>query len=201
MDFTTVSANLRKKGYAVSVFAHKEDAADSLNRAIDGQTVGFGGSMTLSAMGLHDLLSAHNVVYNHARKPDNLSVLETRKAACRANVYLSSVNGLAETGEIVNIDGTGNRVAAISFGPEKVYLVIGRNKLAPTLQDAIDRARNVAAPRNAQRLSCRTPCAASGEKCFDCQSPDRICRVLTLLLEKPSGADYEVVLIDEDLGY
>lgn len=201
MDFTSVSANLKKKGYLVSVFARKEDAADYLNRVIDGKTVGFGGSVTLRTMGLHELLSAHNTLYNHDRKPAQLSVMETRRAASRAEVYLSSVNGLAETGEIVNIDGTGNRVAAISFGPEKVYLIVGRNKLVPTLQDAIDRARNVAAPRNAQRLARRTPCAASGERCFDCQSPDRICRIMTLLLEKPSGADYEVVLIDEDLGY
>lgn len=200
-DFALLAANLEKKGYRVSTFATAADAAVYLDREIDGTTVGFGGSVTLHQMNLFPLLARHNTIYWHDEKPENMTIMETRRAATHAAVYLSSVNGLAETGEIVNIDGTGNRVAAISFGPEKVYLLAGRNKIAPTLPDAITRARNVAAPRNCQRLSRRTPCAVKGDKCFDCQSPDRICRVMTLLLEKPSGAEYEVILIDEELGY
>ena len=118
-----------------------------------------------------------------------------------APVYISSANGVAETGELVNIDGTGNRVAATLYGPEKVYFIVGLNKLAPTLEAAIDRARNVAAPKNAQRLGTRTPCAADG-KCHDCKSPARICRALVVHMGAPKGFEKcEIVLVGESLGY
>ena len=127
--------------------------------------------------------------------------METRTAACRAEIYISSVNAISENGEIVNIDNTGNRVAAISYGPEKVYLVIGSNKVADTLESAIYRARNVASPMNAKRLNRKTPCAVKGDKCYDCNSPERICRNLSVLWTKPTGAIYEIILINESLGY
>ena len=118
-----------------------------------------------------------------------------------AQVYITSVNGLAETGELINIDGAGNRVAGTLFGHEKVYFVVGRNKLAPTYDQALWRARNIAAPKNAQRLKCKTPCAVKGDRCYDCKSPDRICRGLVVLWEAMMGMEMEVVLVDEDLGY
>ena len=116
-------------------------------------------------------------------------------------VYLTSANGLAETGEIVNIDGTGNRVSGMLFGHKKVYFVVGRNKLAPDYDGALWRARNIAAPKNAQRLGTRTPCAARGDRCYDCKSPQRICRGLVVLWEAMKGCETEVVLVDEELGY
>ena len=192
---------LRARGYEVSIFESAELAAQYLDSAIDGQTVGMGGSVTLHQLQLFERLSAHNTVYWHDKKPDHLSVMETRTAAARADIYISSVNAISQTGEIVNIDHTGNRVAAISYGPEKIYLVIGVNKLAPTLEDAIHRARHVAAPLNAQRLKRNTPCAVHGDRCYDCRSPERICRNLSILLTKPAGAAYEVLLINESLGY
>ena len=112
-----------------------------LNGQIDGATVGFGGSLTLHQMHLFPLLAAHNTVFWHDETPAGMTVMQTRTAAARAEGYLSSVNGISETGEIVNIDHTGNRVAAISYGPARVYLVVGANKVAPTLAAAIDRAR------------------------------------------------------------
>ena len=122
--------------------------------------------------------------------------------AAAAPIYLTSVNGLAETGELINIDGTGNRVASTIFGHEEVYFLIGRNKLAPDYDAALWRARNIASPKNAHRLGCKTPCAVKGDKCYDCSSPERICRALAVLWEKPKGIGRaEVVLIDEDLGY
>ena len=113
----------------------------------------------------------------------------------------SSVNGLAETGEIINIDGTGNRVAAIFYGHKKVYLVVGKNKIAPDYEKALWRARNIASPRNAKRLGVNTPCAVNADKCYDCKSPQRICRGLLVLWEKPMASDIEILLINEDLGY
>ena len=118
-----------------------------------------------------------------------------------SDVYLTSVNGLAETGELINIDGTGNRVSGELFGHKKVYFIVGRNKLAPTYEEALRRARNVASPKNAQRLGVKTPCAVKGDRCYDCKSPERICRGLVVLWEKMKSCEMEVVLIDEDLGY
>ena len=118
-----------------------------------------------------------------------------------AQVYLTSANGLAETGEIINIDGNGNRTASMLYGHKKVVFLIGRNKLAPTYEEALWRARNIAAPKNAQRLNRKTPCAINGDRCYDCKSPDRICRGLAVLWEAISGVEMEVLLIDEDLGY
>ena len=122
--------------------------------------------------------------------------------AAASSVYLTSVNGLAETGELINIDGTGNRVASTIFGHEEVYFLVGSNKIAPDYDAALWRARNVASPKNAQRLGKKTPCAVRGDKCYDCKSPERICRALAVLWEKPTGIGRaEVVLIDEPLGY
>ena len=107
---------------------------------------------------------------------------------------------MAETGEILNIDGTGNRVASTLYGHNKVYFIIGINKIAPDFESALWRARNIAAPKNAQRLNRNTPCAVKGDRCYDCKSPDRICRGLTVLWGPMMGMETEIVLIDEPLG-
>lgn len=193
--------NLENKGYLVNSFATKEEACDFINDQLDGQLIGIGGSQTVKEMGLFEALSSHNEVYWHDMKPAELTVMETRQKAIKAPVYISSVNGISEDGIIVNIDFTGNRVAAISFGPEDVYLVIGVNKIAPTFDDALWRARNIASPLNAKRLNRKTPCAVNADKCYDCNSPDRICRNLSVLWTRPMGARYHVILVDEKLGY
>lgn len=201
MDFSKVSDALTARGWHVSVFRTKEEASDYLNAQIDGVSVGFGGSVTLREMGLYDSLSKHNTVFNHWRVPDGSSADAVRAAAADAEVYISSVNGAAETGEMINIDGTGNRAASSLFGHRRVYLVVGRNKLAPTYDKALWRARNIAAPKNAKRLGRRTPCAVDGERCFDCKSPERICKALVVYWGPTTNCEAEVVLVDEDLGY
>ena len=200
-NFSTLQKKLEDKGYLVQVFANKESAAEYINSQIHQNTVGLGGSVTIHEMNLFELLSSHNTVYWHDKNPSNMSIMETRTAASRSEIYISSVNAISQNGEIVNIDNTGNRVAAISYGPEKVYLVIGSNKITDNLESAIYRARNVASPMNAKRLGRKTPCAAKGDKCYDCNSPERICRNLSVLWTKPTGAAYEIILIDEPLGY
>lgn len=196
--FDTVKKNLEDRGYAVEVFASGVEAAAYLDGAVDGKSVGFGGSMTLDQLGLYDALGKHNTVVWHWKQDAG----PARREGMFTDVYLSSANGLAETGEIINIDGNGNRVAATLFGHEKVYLVIGRNKLAPTYEEALWRARNIASPKNAQRIGVQTPCAVKGDRCYDCKSPQRICRGLVVLWEKPKSTDaMEVILIDEELGY
>lgn len=194
-DFTKVEQALRQRGYTVHVFETGAEAADYLNGAIDGVSVGIGGSVTVQQLGLYDRLAQHNQVYWHWQGGP-----EQRAKAAEADVYLTSANGLAETGEILNIDGAGNRVASTLYGHKKVYFLVGRNKLAPTYDEALWRARNIAAPKNAQRLQKKTPCAVKGDRCYNCKSPDRICRGLVVLWGPMMGMEAEVILVDEDLG-
>ncbi len=193
--------NLETKGYIVNIFNNKLEAAAYIDSQINDKTVGLGGSVTIHQLDLFNKLSSHNTVYWHDQKPEDMTVMETRKAACRAEIYISSVNAISEDGDIVNIDNTGNRVAATTFGPEKIFLLVGSNKIAKDLESAIYRARNVASPLNAKRLNRKTPCAVKGDKCYNCNSPERICRNLSVFWTKPTGAEYEVILINEELGY
>ena len=201
MDFTTIKTNLQQLGYKVSCFDTAAEAADYLDSKIDGTTVGFGGSVTIGQMGLEEKLSAHNKVIWHHNIPKGQPTRDVRLEAARAQVYISSVNGIAETGEIINIDATGNRVAAITYGPEQIFLVAGENKIAPDYEAALWRARNIASPKNAQRLGANTPCAVNADKCYDCKSPGRICRNLSVFWSAPVASNIEVILIHEELGY
>ena len=193
-DLKKLTANLEKKGYIVRYFDTPQEAADYLDSRINGKTVAFGGSMTLKSMELYPKLSSHNQVVWHWEGGDLTDAMSTQ-------VYLTSVNAVAETGELINIDGNGNRVASTAFGHQEVYFVAGTNKIAPDLDSALWRARNVAAPKRAQRMGRRTPCAVKADRCYDCQSPDRICRVLTVLWAPPLNHPHmEVILIGQELG-
>lgn len=194
-DWTNLTKNLEQRGFTPKVFATKEEAAGYLDSQIDGVSVGFGGSMTVQEMGLYPRLAAHNDAVWHWNK-DGLD------QAAVTDVYICSVNGLAETGEIINIDGTGNRVASTLYGHKKVYFVVGKNKIAPDYDAALWRARNIASPQNAQRIGVKAPCAVKGDKCYDCKSPERICNGLVVLWGRPRAIEtIEVILIDEELGY
>ena len=193
-DLAKLQKNLEERGFTVTRFDTAAQAADYLDAALDGKSVGIGGSVTIQEMGLAERLREHAQVLWHWAG-------STTQAAAGAQVYLTSVNGAAETGELINIDGTGNRVASGLFGHEKVYFVVGRNKVAPDYDAALWRARNIAAPKNAQRLGRKTPCAAKGDRCYDCKSPGRICRALTVLWEKPKGIPVmEILLVNQPLG-
>lgn len=196
-----LKSNLEKKGYIVNLFNTSLEATSYLSNTINNKTIGFGGSVTLNQLGLFEILSKNNKVYSHRNNVDNLNPRELQLLANNSNIYFSSVNGVSIDGEIVNIDGTGNRVAAISFGPEEVFLIIGKNKIANSLEEAIYRARNIAAPLNAKKLNKNTPCTLKDEKCYNCNSPERICRILAILLTKPKGAIYHIILINENLGF
>ena len=194
-DWDKLTQNLTHRGYTVKRFATAQEASDYLDRQIDGTSAAFGGSLTLKDMGLFDRLAAHNRVFWHW-EGSSLS------DAGSAEVYLTSANGVAETGEIINIDGNCNRVASSIYGHRRVYFLIGSNKIAPDYDSALWRARNVAAPKNAQRLGRKTPCAAKGDRCYDCSSPDRICQALVVLWGKPHPVEaMEIVLVEEPLGY
>ena len=200
MPFENLKKQLEANGFTVSVFASGEDATSYLNREIDGKTVGMGGSMTITGLGLKESLGSHNTLYSHGFTPGDPA--EVQKLAADAEIYLLSANAIAEdTGEILNIDGTGNRAASSLYGHKKVYFVAGKNKVSPDFHSALHRLRNVVAPKNAQRLGRRTPCAAKGDRCYNCNSPERICRGLVVHYRKMNSMDMEVVLIDQELGY
>ena len=197
MNFDRAEQALTRARFHCHRFATGQDAAQWLAAECSGKTVGIGGSMTAKAMKLEELLPRTSTVYWHWLTPGP----ETLANAATAQVYLTSVNALAETGELINIDGTGNRISAATGAHERVYYLVGRNKLAETFDKALWRARNIAAPKNAQRLGRKTPCAVHGDCCYDCKSPERICRGLVVLWEAVANMEMEVVLIDQDLGY
>ena len=189
-DFEKLRRNLEARGFGVSFFQNSAEAVDYLDGKLDGAVIGFGGSVTVRDMGLYERLCTHNTALWHWK---GSSLDEVRSA----RVYICSVNGVAETGELINIDGTCNRISETVFGPEQVYLIIGVNKIAPDYDSALWRARNIAAPKNAQRLNLKTPCAAKADRCYECSSPDRICRVLTVMWQRPKGIrKMEVVIVN-----
>lgn len=196
MDLAALKEQLLQKGYNVSIFHSLDATTDYLDGKIHGKTVGFGDSATLLSMGLAQKLATHNQVYD-PQQVDAKDFLTVAKQAMDTDVFLTSVNAMAETGELVNIDGTGNRVAGSLFGHKIVYFVVDTTKLEPTLDLAIWRARNIAAPMNAKRLHLKTPCAIKGDRCYNCNSPDRICNGMVIHLHKMDDTEMEIVLIHQ----
>ena len=192
-DRSGLEAAFQRNRFAFSYFATKEEACAYLATQCAGKQSAFGGSMTLDALGLYEQLKAANEDVCWHWKGDAI-----RSAG---DVFLTSANALSATGEIVNIDGNCNRIAGAMWGFRDCYVVCGRNKLTVDLQTALDRARQTAAPRNARRLNRNTPCAVDGV-CHDCHSPERICSTAAITFAPPHSFEhYEVILIDEPLGY
>ncbi len=187
-DFSKTLAALARRGYEATAVATKEEAAALvLKEAEQAQSVGWGGSESVKALNVQDTLAA--------------SGKEIRDHQTQMDLFLLSANALTEDGVIVNIDGTGNRVAASIFGPKRVVYVVGRNKLvAGGVLEAIARAKRCACGPNCRRLGKKTPCAATG-LCGDCDSPDRICKVTAVFDRCPSHTSTLVILVDEPLGY
>ena len=198
MDLQKTISSLEKRGYVVHYFETTEEAADYLVENIRNTTVGTGGSMTLDALNMLDRLEETNTVYYRNRSKN----MDDARKAMFAPVYITSANAISENGEIVNIDGAGNRVAASSFDKERLYYVVGVNKIRPDLESAIERARTIAAPLNAQRLSRNTPCCGKPGRCYDCSAPERLCRNISITLGKMlSIGSVEVIIINQELGY
>ncbi|HHY77439.1 MAG TPA: lactate utilization protein, partial [Clostridiales bacterium] len=175
---------LKKNGFKARYFEDSKSAAKTLLEEISvTDKVGIGGSMTIKELGLPDaLLQRGNTVYFHWLETTPEGMDNARRNASTADVYLTSTNALTEKGQLVNIDGTGNRVSAMVFGPKKVYVVCGINKLVDDVDGAIKRIKDNAY-KNARRLNLKTPCAIT-EKCNDCDSPQRMCNVTTIIEKK-----------------
>jgi hypothetical protein len=181
----------------------KEEAVQEIWKYVTPkQRIGVGGSVTIRELGILDQLEARGCTpYDHWKPGlSKESYLEIRKSEMTSDLFLSSVNAITLNGELVNIDGIGNRVNSINFGPGKVIIVAGYNKIVEDVQEAIKRIKNVAAPLNARRLNIDVPCAKIG-RCVDCNTPSRICRVVMIHERKPSLTDILIILVGEELGF
>lgn len=167
----------------------------------DGSSITWGGSMTIRDMGLPDALRKKGTyeVLDRDLVEGNEEKVQMYVRAFTTDVYLSSANAISEDGVIVNIDGNGNRVAAITWGPKKVIFIIGLNKVAQTVEAALARARSTASPINAARFDIKTPCQVDGV-CHNCNSPESICNYVHFLRNSPHGK-HTVILVGENLGY
>lgn len=199
---TRTKAALEKHGIKATIVNTPEEAkALILERVQPGQRVGVGGSVTIEEIGVVPELEAKGCPISwHWRGKTLEEVLALRREELSADVFLASSNAVTEDGRLVNIDGTGNRVGAMVFGPPKVILVCGQNKVVPDLDAALDRIHNVAAPLNGQRLNTGTPCAVAG-RCTDCNAPRRMCAVTVIIERRPQNTDLEVILVKSNLGY
>lgn len=192
---------LNKNKIKARYFENPDEAVKTLLEEINvTDKVGIGGSMTVTELGLPQMLKERgNEVYFHWLETTPEDMDNARMNASKADVYLSSTNALTEKGQMVNIDGTGNRVASMIFGPKKVYIICGVNKLVENLDKAMERIKENTY-KNARRLNLKTPCAITG-KCNDCDSPQRMCNVTTIIEKKPNKTNIEVILINKELGY
>lgn len=159
MDLVKIENALEKKGYKVSIFDNDLETIECLETSIHGMSVGFGGSQTLTSLDLHHRLAKNNRVFVPDFPPEGETFDSIAMKARYADVYLLSANAVSENGEIVNIDMVGNRLASSLFGHKKVFYVVSENKIGGTLEQAVYRARNIAAPKNALGMYRKTPCA------------------------------------------
>lgn len=194
---------LKANGFEVIYADNSKEALDKVMFLIPKEAkVGIGGSVTVRDIGLVEAIEKqNNTIFMDWGKPIELKEkLKVRKESLTSDVYLTSSNAITLQGQLVNIDGTGNRVSAMVFGPKKVIIIAGANKLVDTIDEALARIRNIAGPLNGKRLNLNTPCALTG-KCTDCNSPDRMCRITVILEKKPNLSDITIVLVGENLGY
>jgi len=196
MNIELLKRNFAKRNYQVSYFKSKEEVKKYFQNKYENEIIGFGASQSLRELELYECLSKDNIVIWHWKNPG----YQTLDLAKSANIYFSSANGVSETGDIVNIDGTGNRISMLSYGPKKAYIIVGKNKIAPSLKEAMLRAQHIAGPLNAKRLNKNTPCVHTGV-CIDCNSKERICKGMLILNRPMSSMEIEVVFVDMHLGY
>lgn len=196
----TINA-LRKNKIEACYYEDSETALHALLKEISEKaTVGVGGSVTVNNLEIPQKLAARgNKVFFHWLESEPERKAEARRNAGRADVYLSSTNALTEQGQLVNIDGVGNRVSSMIFGPRKVIIICGVNKIVENVDEALKRIKSTAY-QNARRLNLATPCAITGE-CNDCDSPQRMCNVTTIIERKPGETELKVVIIGEEVGF
>lgn len=196
-------AALVKNRFTASYCENRAQAVATIISRIDEQaTIGIGGSVTLTELGIiEQLKQSGHTVFNHNQPgltADEIMVLRQAQQSC--DVFLCSTNALTLDGQLVNVDGVGNRLSAMIFGPKQVVIVVGINKIVGTIGEAQQRIERLAAPMNNKRLERPNPCTVSGV-CMNCQGPTRICNVTTIIHKQPPLTPIHVVIIGEELGY
>lgn len=198
----TLVKNLKSRHFDAYYCADKEEAlAKALELIPEGATVGWGGVMSAHEIGLIEALNKGNykaIDRDKCKTPEEKA--EAAKQSMFADVFLTSANGLSLDGEMVNIDGQGNRVAAIIYGPKTVLVIAGMNKVCDDLESAIQRARTVAAPMNQQRFSSPNPCGVTGI-CADCKTETCICNHIVITRHSRPVGRIKFILVGEDLGF
>jgi len=204
----TLGANVveaLQKNYFTACYVNtRQEALDKLAALIPSDAaVEIGGSWTINEIGIDTLLAdrGNTVVFNHNKpglSPEEVAAFRRSQLTC--DVFLTGANALTLQGEIVNVDGVGNRVAAMMFGPKKVIVIVGINKLVANVEAAMERIKLVAAPINNKRLNRPNPCTATGQ-CMDCKGPNRICNVTTIMHKRPLATDVEIIIVGEELGF
>lgn len=198
----TIIKNLEKRHMKGFYCTSKEEALKLVLSLIpEKSSIAWGGSESIKEIGLINALYTANTytLYDRAKvSPDQVDY--TLRQAYFADFYLMSSNAITLDGELVNIDGTGNRVSALTFGPKEVIMVVGMNKVTKTLEAAIDRIQNIASPQNALRLNRKTPCGITGV-CGNCLSPDCMCMHTVITRNSRVDGRIKVILVGENLGY
>jgi L-lactate utilization protein LutB len=195
--------NLEKNNMEAFLVEDENELIEMMGKTItQGSTVSVGGSMTLFETGVIDFLRSGKFNFLD-RYADGLSPEDMKQLfrdSFSANFYFTSTNAVTETGTLYNVDGTGNRTAAMIYGPDNIIVIVGINKLVTTEDEAIERNREVSGPANAKRLSRKTPCTELGY-CTDCTSPDRICNSFTFIKRQGAKGRIKVYIVNKDLGY
>ena len=206
LRLTALKEQLERNNFDTVIVQSAKEAAQFVMEKLlpesNAQSISFGGSMTLNSTGLMDSLSGVDGLKIISPNLPNISFeekIEIRRQALLVDLYFTGSNAVTENGFLVNLDMIGNRVAALTFGPKKVVVVVGRNKIVSDLETAMYRIKDYAAPTNAMRLSCKTPCVKTSE-CADCNSPGRICNTWTITEKSFPKGRVTVILINEELG-
>lgn len=197
-----VVKNMQRRGFEAYYCADKEEAlAKALELIPETDVVSWGGSATIAEVGLLDAVKKRNQVIDRDTAQNPEEKFELMRKALLCDTFIMSSNAISSDGQLINIDGNGNRVAALCFGPKQVIVIAGVNKIAGSYEAAMDRARNIAATINVQRFAgCATPCAKTG-LCADCQSPDSICAQFVTTRRCKTVGRIKVILVGEKLGY
>jgi len=207
LKLDSVKENLENNNFEVFIAqdakAAKEIAINDIIPKLDIKSVSWGGSMSFVATGLfHELKDNPDikVLNTYDQTLSKEEMMDLRRQSLMVDLFITGTNAVTETGQLVNLDMIGNRVAAIMWGPKTVLLVIGRNKITNDLEDAMIRIKNYAAPVNAMNLDKKTPCRKTGV-CHDCSSPDRICNYWTITEKSFIKNRIKIILVNEDLGF
>jgi hypothetical protein len=192
---------LKKHRFQADYFESQKKVGEwILEEAQDATLIGVGGSITVRGLGVLETLEQQGkTIFDHYRFSKPMEAVDAKRSQLTCDLFLSGANAITESGEIVNMDSSGNRVAAMAFGPKRVIVVAGINKLVSDIHQAFQRIRETVVPVNAKRLGLKTPCAETG-KCSDCDAPQRICNVSMVLHRKPSLSDITVAIVGEPLG-